>query len=77
MVYCMSSAIHAFSELAISDNVDQVLSMPIGHVGFSGYPDQINKDIIVYRVESGLRLLTYLTHWPTEQSGCDPHMTLL
>ena len=26
------------------------------------------------RVESGSHLLTYLTHWPTEQSGCDPHM---
>ena len=28
-------------------------------------------------VESGSHLLTHLTHWPTEQSGCDPHMTHL
>ena len=26
------------------------------------------------RVESGSHLLTHLTHWPTEQSGCDPHV---
>ena len=26
------------------------------------------------RVESGLHLLTHLTHWRTEQSGCDPHV---
>ena len=29
------------------------------------------------RVKNGLHLLTHLTHWPTEQSGCDPHMTHL
>ena len=29
------------------------------------------------RVESGSHLLTYLTHWLTEQSGFDPHITYL
>ena len=33
--------------------------------------------IIYNKVESGLHLLTYLINWPTEQSGCDPHMTHL
>ena len=33
--------------------------------------------IISARVESWSHLFTHLTHWPTEQSICDPHMTHL
>ena len=32
---------------------------------------------IRYQDWKWVTLLTYLTHWPTKQSGCDPHMTHL
>ena len=33
------------------------------------------KSMLITRIESGSHRLTYLTLWPTRQSGCDPHMT--
>ena len=31
--------------------------------------------MLITRIESGSHRFTYLTLWPTRQSGCDPHMT--